>query len=633
MSNKLVNLNDCTLIDKNANVIDIYFYPAHSITKTKVTKIEKELCIRFLIERRPDGLCDMHCSLVTDYDKEIYNSYNMLSKEVDNNKFAFVREIDDSSNAEILPKGVIDFNILSYDYFIDVLKENKDLKKLIPYLAEHLKNNIEKLQSVQESIEHINVMGPSSFYQNTIAYFVDRIEELSHSEDEQDLKKKILENIKKNFDLVFVKDQLQIDLTYINLIAIIIKNIKSEFIKPISYLEAKELQCDLLKDNISLSELQDILDNIEQDYREDSKKEISSVNERIKFFLKTKPYIKEFKNYMKIIIAGSSYIKDDDSSGLVDEEKLKDVIVNCLTNFNYRSLERNLVLLYNKNEDNSDFICIASVDFIFSLLQTYRLNSQVENQVYIKDYKILLNLYRNNDQSSDEEKIRIYILLILMLNVYYYKNFGSLTLFNKGEYILKLEFKKGEYDIQAINRDTEEVIGKLVKISDTKKDEIKQALDKNEKSFNELINSILLENIAENIYLGTVNTDVNSLKHKDIVIYLTKNRKKDIFDLTVTLDELLLLLTEFKPISDTKKQKKPVKKKDSEEVVIIENDKEKDKAFVLRKADTIYNIMEINEIDSDEYKKIASLYKNYLSEDDSTKKNSIYKELAKIILR
>ncbi|HAB66262.1 MAG TPA: hypothetical protein DCE23_02740 [Firmicutes bacterium] len=632
MNNKLINLNDCTLIEKNANVIDIYFYPAHSITKTKVTKLEKEICIRFFIERRPDDLCDMHCSLITDYDKEIYNSYNMLSKEIDNNKFAFVREVDSSENAEVLPKGVIDFNILDYDYFISVLKENKDLKKLVPYLAEHLRKNIATLQSVQETIEHLNIMGPSSFYQNTIAYFVDRIEELSSTED-KDLKTRILENIKKNFDLVFIKDQLQIDLTYINLLAIIINKIKSDFIKPISYLEKKELQCDLLKESMSIEELNDVLENIEQDYAEDSHKEISSVNERVKFFLKTKPYIKEFKSFIRIIIASSSYLSDEKVDGLVDEEKLKEAIVNSLVNFNYRSLERNLVLLYNKEENKCDFLCIASIDCIFSLLQTYRLNSQIENQVYVKDYKILLNLYRNNNQTTPEEKMRIYIIIILMLNVYYYKNLGSLTLFNKGEFILKLEFKKGEYDIQAINRNTEEVIGRLLKISDPIKDKIKAALDKNEKTFNELINSIFLENIAENISLGTIKTDINSLSHKDIVIYLTKNRKKDIFDLTVTLDELLLLLTEFKPASDNKKVVKKAKKKDKDDVVIIENDRDKDKAFVLRKADTIYNIMEINEIDSDEYKKIASLYKSYLKEDDTNKKTSIYKELAKIILR
>lgn len=633
MSNKLTNLNDYTLIDKNATVIDIYFYPAHSITKTKVNKLEKELCIRFLIERREDGLCDMHCSLITNLNKEIYNSYNILSKEIETNKFAFVREIDDSGDAEVLPKGVIDFNLLDYDYFLSILKDSEDLKKLVPYLAEHLRNNIKTIQEVQERVEHLNVMGPSSYYQNMIAYFVDQIEEISNDPEEKQFHDKILENIKKNFDIVFVKDQLQIDLSYINLIAIIIKNIKSNFIKPISYLESKELRCDLLKNHITTEELDSIIKNIQEDYKEDDHKEISSVNERIKFHLKTKPYIKEFKNYLKIIIADDHFLNED-NSGLVDEEKLKDTIIECLTNFTYRSLERNLVLLYNINEDKCDFICIASIDFIFSLLQTYRLNSQVENQCYISDYKALLNLYRKNDQLSNDEKLRIYILIILMLNIYYYKNLGSLVLFNKGEYILKLDFKKGEYDIQAINRETEETIGHLIKISPKTKEDIKASLAKNEKTFNELINSILLENIEENISLGTVKTDINSLKHKDIVIYLTKNRKKDIFDLTLTLDELLILLTEFKPVSDVKKQpKKTPKKQETEEIVVIENDKDKDKAFVLRKADTIYNIMEINEIDSDEYKTIASLYKNYLKEDDKDKKNKIYKELSKIILK
>ncbi len=632
MSKELVNLNDYTLINKNANVIDIYFYPAHSITKTKVTEEEKELCIKFLIERRDDGLCDMHCSLVILFDKEIYNSYNILVKEIDTNKFALVREIDEADDAEVLPKSTIDFNILDYDYFLEILKISQDLQKLVPYLAEHLRENVKGLQDVQETIEHLNVMGPSCFYQNMIAYYVDAIEGMI-VEDDDKIREKILENIKKNFDQVFVRNQLQIELTYINLIAIIIKNIKSDFIKPISFLEAKELRCDSSKGFIYLHELNDVLDNIQEDYEKETSKEISSVNERVKFFLKTKPYIKHFKNYMRVILADDNYLVEGSKDRVIDEEHLKNAIVDALSNFTYRPLERNLVLLYGKDDEKCHFMCIASIDFIFSLLQTYRLNNQVENQRYIQDYKTLLNLYRNNNQSTKEETLRVYILLILMLNIYYYKNFDSLVLFNKGTYILKLDFVKGDYDIQAIDRKTEESIGRLVKLSSAMKDDIKAALSKNEKTFNELINGVLLDNIEENICLGTVNTDINDIKHKDIVIYLTKNRKNDVFDLTLTLDELLVLLTEFKPASDFKKERKEKAKKNPDEIQIIESDKEKDKAFVLRKADTIYNIMEINEIDSDEYKKIASLYKNYLKETDPNKKNNIYRQLANIILR
>lgn len=633
MNKELKNLNDYTLINKNANVIDIYFYPAHSITKTKVNKIEGELCIRFLIERREDGLCDMHCSLLIEYDEELYTSYNLLSKEIDTNKFAFVYDADAANDAEVLPKGIIDFNILDYDYFLSVLKTNEDLKKIVPYMAEYLHENITTVQALQESIEHLEVLGPSSFFQNTTAYFVDRIEELMTKKEDTDLRTKVLENISKNFELVFVKDKVQINLAYLNLIAIIIKNIKSEFIKPICYLEAKELKCDTNKEKIDYAELTDVLDNIQEDYANVEKKEISMVNERVKYFIMSKPYIKEFKNYLKIVFANSKYISEGAKFRSVKEEDLKELFLDSLSSFNYLSLQRNQVLLYHMDETDCDFMCVASIDFIFSVLQTYRLNSQVENQVYIKDYKTLIDLYRKNEQTNQKELMRVYILLILMINIYYYKNMGSLNLFNKGRYILKLEFNKGAYDIQAINHDTQESIGQLQRLAPETKDAIELALKKNEHTFNELVNGILLDNIEENISLGTVKTDIHSLSHKDIVIYLTKNRKNDIFDLTLTLDELLLLLTEFKPVADYKvKRNIETPEQDPDEITVIKHNKSNDRAFVLRKADTIYNIMEVNEIDSDEYHRIAKLYKEYLNTSDKKEKDAIVKELKELIL-
>ena len=84
---------------------------------------------------------------------------------------------------------------------------------------------------------------------------------------------------------------------------------------------------------------------------------------------------------------------------------------------------------------------------------------------------------------------------LLTINVYCYKNVPRILILSKGEYVLNLDYKRGEYDINIINKNTRKSYGKLIKLTDQTKLLIKASLRKNENAFISLVNSLILKNI------------------------------------------------------------------------------------------------------------------------------------------
>ena len=209
------------------------------------------------------------------------------------------------------------------------------------------------------------------------------------------------------------------------------------------------------------------------------------------------------------------------------------------------------------------------------------------------------------------------------MNIYYEKNINSRTLlFNKGEYIIDLGYFKGSYDIKVINKSNKKVIGKLIKLSKDKETEIKEALDKSESTFINVVNRIIFNNIHEALINQSMEINIKKVNHKDIRFILKRPCVENIFECNFPIEAILNLF-----VSPNKPRASSVSIKKVEDENYKYNIPIKDYEYIVRKADTICKIMENTPIKNKEYSEIVKYYKK-LNTVDSNGKTEILLKLA-----
>ena len=136
----------------------------------------------------------------------------------------------------------------------------------------------------------------------------------------------------------------------------------------------KDIKCDTNKTSIEYEDLEYILNSFINSLKEEEielRGDLNIIQERIEYILTSKPKQKEIKEFIKVILIDDKYQDTTKRNRSIKEDTLKDLIINSFLNTTYRPLPRNQVLLYNETNNNIDFVCIASLDMIYTLLKTY----------------------------------------------------------------------------------------------------------------------------------------------------------------------------------------------------------------------------------------------------------------------
>lgn len=628
---KITNLNNYTLLEQS--IIDkIYFYPESAISNTKIKRKNDNLCVLFAIEKEKyTPLFKMNTTLIND-GKIIYECYSLYLKRLEPYKYVVLNNKNDYLHAEILPKEIIDFNTLEYDSFIKILKENQELSKMIPELTNALKSNMNNLEIEKKVATKIDIPSPTHYYQNITGYQVDFLEKQITPEEELNLSKKILKNIKTNFEVVLY-EKSQMTTAYLALYAILLNKVKSSKLKPKEILDSKELKLDTNKINLSYQDLNTILSSIINQLKDENLDtfERNIIQERIEYIITSKPHLKEFKNYLKVILADDKYINFNKRNRTIYENQLKELLINSLVNQNYRPLPRNQILIYNMiDQNNIDFICLISIDKLYDLLKTYKCNSSIENKKTFTLLNSLSSLINDTKIKNNQHLIEISIYLIIMMNIYYYHNVNSNNLlFNKGDYILKLDYIRGNFDIKVINRNTNTKYGHFIKLTPATKEIIKTSLDKSEKTFINTMNKIAYNSLSKCLQDLAIDIIYKEISNTNIQVKFRRALNQDIFDFSCNLFVLLDILTNTKTI-------KP-KVKEIEEEPIIEDKKDtkyglpkEEYEYLIRKSNTITNIMQTNPIPNKDYQEISNLYQEFTTAKEDNKE-LIIKEIKKIL--
>ncbi|MBQ4031555.1 MAG: hypothetical protein II625_07345 [Bacilli bacterium] len=610
---KYINLNDYTLLKDSAKET-INFFPESAILKQKVEKTKDTLYINFEIEKDPKTKVNiMYVTLISSDNEELYKSYSIYLKEISLYKYIILDSINDYADAEVMPSLIIDFNKLNYNNFLDILSKNKDLSRMIPELKKALENDIKALSDAKNIAEIINIQSPLNYYQNVTGFLINEIETLIANENEEEISRTILKTFKKKYEIA-LKDPNQINLSFLSLLANVLSKIKSNNLTPKKVLETNDLKTDTNKEYITYKDLNNILNSIIE--KEKSRKpipgDLNIIQERIVYLIETKPRIKEFTKLLKVIVSHDKYLGDNKRVRTVDETKLKDILIKALTNLTYRTLPRNQILIYNL-EENVDFIAIISQDMIAELLGTYYINRNTSKE-YLDMYKRLNEIVSDPNPKKDELYLKILVNNIIAMNLYYYKNVSNnILLIDKGDAIINLDYKEGEYDISIINKNTNKKYASLSKINEDTKDLIKIELRNGEKNFTSLINKIIYQNLYSNLTNLSIEITIDELTHKGIIVKFPKTLKEDVFSGEVDLETLLLIFTQLKEL----KKKKVV---ETEELAIPEPEpvqeeeptmKQEEINQIIRKASAIAEVMNTRPINNENYKKIAEIYNEY----------------------
>ena len=610
---KYINLNDYTLLKDSAKET-INFFPESAILKQKVEKTKDTLYINFEIEKDPKTKVNiMYVTLISSDNEELYKSYSIYLKEISLYKYIILDSINDYADAEVMPSLIIDFNKLNYNNFLDILSKNKDLSRMIPELKKALENDIKALSDAKNIAEIINIQSPLNYYQNVTGFLINEIETLIANENEEEISRTILKTFKKKYEIA-LKDPNQINLSFLSLLANVLSKIKSNNLTPKKVLETNDLKTDTNKEYITYKDLNNILNSIIE--KEKSRKpipgDLNIIQERIVYLIETKPRIKEFTKLLKVIVSHDKYLGDNKRVRTVDETKLKDILIKALTNLTYRTLPRNQILIYNL-EENVDFIAIISQDMIAELLGTYYINRNTSKE-YLDMYKRLNEIVSDPNPKKDELYLKILVNNIIAMNLYYYKNVSNnILLIDKGDAIINLDYKEGEYDISIINKNTNKKYASLSKINEDTKDLIKIELRNGEKNFTSLINKIIYQNLYSNLTSLSIEITIDELTHKGIIVKFPKTLKEDVFSGEVDLETLLLIFTQLKEL----KKKKVV---ETEELAIPEPEpvqeeeptmKQEEINQIIRKASAIAEVMNTRPINNENYKKIAEIYNEY----------------------
>lgn len=631
MSN-ISNLNSYTLLEVS-QIDRIYFYPEYAISNTFIKRKKDELCVLFEIEKEKySPLFKMSTTLIND-GKTLFKCYSLYLKRIEPYKYVVINNKNEYLHAEILPKEIIDFNTIEYNSFIKILKENSELSKMIPELTNALKKNMYNLKLEKKVATKIDLPSPTHYYQNITGYQVDLLENKITLDEEIDISKKILKNVKNNFEVVLY-EKSQLDIAHLALYGLILNKVKSLKIKPQAILESKDLKLDTNKISLEYQDLEAILSSIINNLKEETVEtfERNIIQERIEYIITSKPHIKEFKNFIKVILADDKYIDTQKRNRVISEEALKNLLITSLSNQNYRPLPRKQILIYNLLPDNNiDFICIISTDKLYSLLKTFKCNSIPENKYAVSLLQTISSLFENKKIINQAKTIDISILILIMMNIYYYKNINSqYLLFNKGNYILKLDYLRGNLDIKVIERNTENKYGHFIKLTPNTKELIQSSLDKSEKSFISIMNQIAYHSIEACLKDIAIDITYNDISNKGIRIKFKRALKNDIFDFNVPLYILLDILTSVKIIPS--KPKINTIDIETSEVVSDSNyglsNEEYD--YIIRKSNTINQIMQTKPISNKNYEEISKLYQEFTSSENQDKE-SILLHLKKLL--
>ncbi|MGN1372118.1 MAG: hypothetical protein ACI4XM_07595 [Candidatus Coprovivens sp.] len=638
MSSKISNINDYTLIEKGSVVNNIYFYPHYAMIKQKIRSKKNQICVLFELRREKEP--HIYCLYTYLLDKEgnkVFYAYSLYLKEIERYKYIIINNKNDANHADVIKKEIIDFNTLNYDNFLTILSNNYELSKMIPDLKEALEEKAESLIKERKKATYIDIPSPKNYYQNVTGYLVDEIEQQVTNEDELNISQSILKNIKKNFEVV-LHNKYQTNLAFTAIYATIIGKVKSIHLKETDILEAKDLKTDTNKTSISYQDLNYILNSFINNIDEQPpiKEDLNIVQERIEYILTSKKRLKEITNYIKVILIDDKYIDPTKRNRSINEKSLKELIIKGFANYTYRPLPRNEVLLYNEDNNVIDFVAIISLDMIIPLLKTYKLNTSEENKEYIEYLKTIENIIIKGQKKKTERTLPVSIITTIHLMLYNYYNINDKALlFDKGQFILKLDYNQGTYDIKVINRDTEKKHGKIYKLNQETTTNIKQALDKNEKQFNIALNKIIYDNIKNSLNTLNYHIIIDNLSNNDVLIKILKSSKENYFECTFNLGELLLIISSIKNIKD-----KPLKQETPEEQPIIEEDSpieetsnklsKEEKEYIIRKSNTIVTIMNTKPIDNKNYLKVVELYQK-LNEVSKEEQEEILKELKKLI--
>lgn len=640
MSSKISNINDYTLIEKGDVVNNIYFYPHFAMIKQKIRSKKNQFCILFELrkEKEPFIYC-LYAYLLDKEGNKVFYSYSLYLKEIEKYKYIILNSKNDANHADVIKKEIIDFNTLNYDNFLTILSNNHELSKMIPDLKEALEEKAESLVKERKKATYIDIPSPKNYYQNVTGYLIDEIEEQVTTEEELSISSTILRNVKKNFEVVLY-NKYQTNLAYTSLYATIINRVKSLHLKPTNILEVKDLKVDTNKVSIEYQDLNYILDSFISNLNEEQEilEDLNIVQERIEYILTSKPRLKEITNFIKVILIDDKYVDDTKRNRCIKENNLKELIIKSLTEYTYRPLPRNQVLLYTENSSNIDFVAIVSLDMIMALLKTYKINNNDENKTNVNILKTIENIILKGQKKKTANTVSLNILTILHMFIYNYKNINNKALlFDKGQYILKLDYNLGAYDIKVINRDTEKKYGKLSKLDNETNEVVRKALNKGEKQFNIVLNKIIYESIEASLTNLKYQITIDDLTNSDITIKLLKPYKENYFECSFNLGEFLLLLTSIKNPKDkiiTKDEEVEETPEPEEETIQDEQVEEtlskEEKDYILRKSYTIVNIMETKPLDNPNYQKVVELYKK-LEEVSEEEKDNILQELKDLI--
>lgn len=615
MKQRISNINDYTLIEKGDLVSEIYFYPQCALTNQKIRSKKDQLCVLFELKNEKEpGLYLLHTYLLDKEGKKIFQAYSLYLKELEQYKYAILKSKNDHYHAEIIKKEIIDFNTLDFDSLLAVISKNSELVKILPDLKMGLEEKVESLVTEKRKAIYIDLPSTQNYYQNITGNIIDELAKQLTTEDEMELSKEILRNIKKNFKVI-LHDKYQMDLVYTAIYALIIKNIKGTTIKPQDILDSKDLKIDTNKTSLAYEDLDKLLNSFIESLKQETtiNEELNIIEERIEYALSTKPKLKVITDFIKIILIDDKYVDQSKRNRSIEESLLKELIINSLTNCNYRPLPRNQVLLYTENDNKIDFIAIISLDLIEKLLHTYKVNTK-DNKVYENILKTIDNIIDKGQHKKTETTLILSIYTLLHISIYNNKYNKNTLLFEKGIFIPKLDFNLGEYEITIINRLTGKKHGKITRMSLETKEVIKKSLSKNEKSFNKYINDLIYKNFAYSLDNLNIDIKINDLTNNDIKIKINRSINKDSFDCAFTMGEFLNILSNIK-IS----QPKEIKQEEViEEIEVIEEPtteveeerliSQEEYDFIIRKSHTIANILETTNIQNDIYEKVVELY-------------------------
>lgn len=615
MKQRISNINDYTLIEKGDLVSEIYFYPQCALTNQKIRSKKDQLCVLFELKNEKEpGLYLLHTYLLDKEGKKIFQAYSLYLKELEQYKYAILKSKNDHYHADIIKKEIIDFNTLDFDSLLSVISKNSELVKILPDLKMGLEEKVESLVTEKRKAIYIDLPSTQNYYQNITGNIIDELAKQLTTEDEMELSKEILRNIKKNFKVI-LHDKYQMDLVYTAIYALIIKNIKGTTIKPQDILDSKDLKIDTNKTSLAYEDLDKLLNSFIESLKQETtiNEELNIIEERIEYALSTKPKLKVITDFIKIILIDDKYVDQSKRNRSIEESLLKELIINSLTNCNYRPLPRNQVLLYTENDNKIDFIAIISLDLIEKLLHTYKVNTK-DNKVYENILKTIDNIIDKGQHKKTETTLILSIYTLLHISIYNNKYNKNTLLFEKGIFIPKLDFNLGEYEITIINRLTGKKHGKITRMSLETKEVIKKSLSKNEKSFNKYINDLIYKNFAYSLDNLNIDIKIKDLTNNDIKIKINRSINKDSFDCAFTMGEFLNILSNIK-IS----QPKEIKQEEViEEIEVIEEPtteveeerliSQEEYDFIIRKSHTIANILETTNIQNDTYEKVVELY-------------------------